>query len=525
VEGDLQWIVLKAIEKDRDRRYETVAALAEDLRRFLSNDVISARPPTVTYRFGKFVRRNRVGVSAAVVAFLALIAGTTAASVGLVRARQAERLAASEANRANREALLGERVSEFMVGLFQLADPGEARGNTVTAREILDEGAREIRGGLADEPQVQASLMLAMGRVYLGLGLPEAATGLLQSSLAIRRRVAGDLSPDVSESLEFLADADLQSGRYDEATEGYLQALDLRRQLSGDSANSVADVLSSLSLSTWRSGDLPTALDYGEQAAAIYRANGDDPVSLADALTNTGGVLFVTGDYEGAEALVREALRLTRGVHGSEHRAVARLLNNLALLLTFQRRFDEAEPLAREALSTLRRLHGDDHYSVATSALALAMLLRELGAYAESEQLAREAVEATRRVLGAQHPNTAEALSNLAWVLLDVGDNRGAEEAAGEAATILSAVLPPDNWRVAHVNSMRGAALGRLGDVEQAEPLLLESYEHLDSAEQGRFARAALQRVIDFYVARGDAAAADRYSARMADKYGDAGGR
>ena len=181
LKGDLDWVVLKCLEKDRTRRYDSAAGLAEDLRRVLDSHTVSARPPSPGYRFQKFVRRNRVAVAAAAAVLAAVLAGSTAAVVAMLRAQEAEAVAAREAETA-------QQVSAFLVDLFQVSSPTEARGNSITAREILDQGADRIRTDLADQPDVQGPLMATMGQVYRSLGLFSESEPLLEEALSVMDR-------------------------------------------------------------------------------------------------------------------------------------------------------------------------------------------------------------------------------------------------------------------------------------------------------------------------------------------------
>src|SRR6204780_3994367 len=176
---------MKALEKDRARRYGSPSDLAADIQRHLNNEPVLARPASLAYRAGKFLRRHRFGVAVAAAAALLLMAFAG------VMAFQARRIA-RERDRANREVQISQRVTEFLTGLFAVSDPGEAKGNTVTAREILDKGSEKILRELNHEPVIQARLMDTMGGVYDNLGLYDRATPLLQNALSIRRRALGN---------------------------------------------------------------------------------------------------------------------------------------------------------------------------------------------------------------------------------------------------------------------------------------------------------------------------------------------
>jgi non-specific serine/threonine protein kinase/serine/threonine-protein kinase len=219
LKGDLDWITMKALEKDRTRRYGSPSELAADIGRHLDHQPVLAGPPSATYRVGKFVRRHRFGVAAATLVVVALI------GFGVTMAVQAQRIA-KERNRA-------ERVSEFLASLFRVSDPDQARGNALTAREILDAGAERLERELAAEPEVQGQLYRTIGRVYRNLGLYPKAEPLLTKSVEIRRRVLGADHPDTLQSMDSLALFYQQAGRYGEAEKLQTETLEGRRRVLG----------------------------------------------------------------------------------------------------------------------------------------------------------------------------------------------------------------------------------------------------------------------------------------------------
>jgi len=176
--GELDWITMKALEKDRTRRYGSPSELAADIQRHLRDEPVLAGPPSASYRASKFIRRHRFGVGVALAAAVVLIGFATAMAL------QARRIA-KERDRANREAETSKRVSEFMTNMFKVSDPGEARGNSVTAREILDKASKEIPTGLSKDPVVQAQMMHVMRGVYDNLGLYRQAQSLFTDAVEI----------------------------------------------------------------------------------------------------------------------------------------------------------------------------------------------------------------------------------------------------------------------------------------------------------------------------------------------------
>jgi serine/threonine-protein kinase len=441
-----------------------------------------------------------------------------AAAVLLVSVATAVQLrrVALEARRANREAETNKRQSEFMAGLFRLADPGESRGNTVTAREILDEGARKIDRDLSDQPEVQATLMATMGNVYVGLGLAKVAKPILERSLAIRQRVYGEQAAETADGQALLGDAERDVGDFARSQEHFARAVQIRTKLFGPNDASVAQALAGLGSARWRLGKIDSAAADDHRAIAIYRAAGKHPADLAGALSVLANLEALTRRYASADTLLTEALALTSATFGPEDRRTAQMMNNLGLTLVFERRYDEAERYLRGALALHRKLLGDDHPLVATSSAALAALLRQRGKYAEAEALYRRALEIYRARLGPQQSEAFSTMSSLAWVLADDNKCAEAEGLAKSAQGGLTRVFPKGHWVIALNESILGECLGRRGAVREAEPLLVESYPVLKKSPGGMWAEAAAKRLVSFYERRGDRVKAEEYRRELA---------
>lgn len=371
--GDLDWITMKALEKDRTRRYATASEFAADLQRYLDLQPVLATPPTTMYRLRKFARRNRIAVGAAAALTVFLVAFT------IVMAVQAQRIAAErdranrEAERANREATTARQVSDFLVGLFAVSDPGEARGNTLTAREILDTGAAQIQAELADQPEVQAPLMETIGAVYTNLGLYRAAEPLLQQAVAIARRALGDDDPRTLTSRNQLATLYWYQERFDEAEPIYRDVLERRRAVLGPEHQDT----------------LRTQVDLASNYAQQKR--------LAE-----------------AERLARDTLEAATRVAGPEHQNARLARNTLQAVYFQQARFAEAEPLTRQiAESSVRRLT-ERHPDTLTDLHNLATVVDRLNRFDEAERLYLRTIELKLQVLGATHPSTIRTTQRLA---------------------------------------------------------------------------------------------------------------
>ena len=217
--GDLDWITLKALEKDRNRRYGTPSALAADVQNYLDNRPVEARPASAGYRLRKYIRRNRVAVAVASGAAALLIAFALMQAIDL--------------RRITRERDRADRITEFMTSMFRVSDPSEARGNTITAREILDKSSKEIEGGLTNDPELHAQMMGVMGRVYANLGLYDRAQSLLTEAVGIRRRVLGSSNPQTLSSMDDLGWTLNREGHYGDAEKLQRETMNIRRRVLG----------------------------------------------------------------------------------------------------------------------------------------------------------------------------------------------------------------------------------------------------------------------------------------------------
>jgi non-specific serine/threonine protein kinase/serine/threonine-protein kinase len=384
--GDLDWITLKALEKDRTRRYATVSELAADVRRHLNHEPVLASPPSATYRMAKFVRRNRltVGAAVALVLVLALFAGTMA-----VQARRIAR----ERDRANLEAATATQVSDFLTGLFKVSDPGEARGNTLTAREILESGVANVEKDLGGQPEVQARMMATMGAIYTSLGLYDRAERLLTRAVASDRQLFGNDDARTLKAVNDLANVYWYQSKHSQAEPLYVEVVEGRRR----------------SLGAEHSETLQATLDL----ASLY---------------------VLQKRFDEAERLARTTLDTERRVRGAESTNVQLALNILQNLYFRQGRYGDAEPISRDALALARKVLGEEHPDALTETHNLATVYDKLGRYQEAERLYLTALPAMRRVIGTVHLRTINTGTSLAGMYQK-------QQRFAEAETILTGML------------------------------------------------------------------------------------
>ncbi len=490
--GDLDNIVLKAMHKEPPRRYASAEQLAADVQRHLEGLPVLARPDTAWYRVGKFARRHRWGVGVAALALVAIV-GFSVAMTQLWR-------------QAVREKVRAEAVSTFLKEAFEIPDPSRSKGETVTAREVLDQGTARISKDLQDQPELRATLMDTMGQVYRGLGLFESARPLQEESLAIRRSLFGNRDLRVAESLQNLAVLRREMGE-DAAAEPLLQeALEIQRREGATETLDHAKALNDLAALLEAKGKLDAAeVLYREALDLKVRLLGREHEDVARSLKNLGGVRHAKRDYAGAERYYLEALALRRKLLGADHPEVAATLSNLAVLYEDRGDLAGAEDTYREVVEMRRKLLGSTHPRLARSLSNLASFLREKrGDLKGAEPLLREALAIAAVSLGPQHPDRAVYLRNLASVLLDQGRAAEAEPLAREAVAVLRQASPT-SWRVADAESVLGGSLAAEGRFAEAEPLLVGAVEALAKEPEidARKVEEAQARVAALYRAWG----------------------
>ncbi len=424
--GDLDAIVLMALRKEPQRRYSSAEQLADDLRRTLQDEPVRARRDTLVYRTGKFLRRNR-WVPAAALAVAVFSAAMTVQTLRLSAALRHSLVQEQEA-RAQRDRAAS--VSDFLVRLFRTSDPNEARGRTLTARELLDQANWRIDAELESQPALKATLMDTMGVVYQNLGFFDEAGSLLTKAFEMRRSLVTGADADVAQSLSHLAFLKHLEEDFTTAEQLARQALEMRRELLG----------------------------------------AEHPL-VADSLHDLAEVLFASGQWDVSETHYRAALVMRRTWLGPRHRAVAESLNEMSLLLRATDRYDEADAMASEALEIWRESFGDDHPEVATALENVALVRVARGDLERGEALLRQALDIKQRLLGEEHPGVAETMGELGSVLSEKGDLATAEGLLRQSLATTLAHWGKESPRVANHQSRLAALLEERGDYAAAAEL------------------------------------------------------
>jgi hypothetical protein len=426
----LDAIVQKALEKDRARRYASAAGLAADINRYLHDEPVVAHPPSTAYRARKYIHRHRLGVSVAAIGVLLLLVFAGVQTVEVQHITQ-------ERDRATRERDRADRMTQFMTGIFNVPDPisGNQRGNTITAREILDDASKEIGAGLNNEPELQAKMRFTLAQSYAGLGLYSHAQPLVEQALGIQRRVLGPEHRDTLSSMRLQATILRLGQRYDESERLIRETLATERRVLG----------------------------------------AEDPETL-NSMNELAITLGEEGYFSEQEKLERETLAIRRRVLGGEHPATLGSMETLADALTNGGHYAEAEKLQREALDIQRRVFGREDMRTLFSMSSLAWTLERQGRLAEAENLQRSALNTERHVLGPESPGILFSLESEAIYVSLQGHYSSAEKLFREAIKIASKTNEPSELATAWYAFACGAAV--TGRRNEALEYLADAVDH-----------------------------------------------
>lgn len=561
--GDIETIVGKALEKDRERRYQSAADLAEDVRRFLRNEPISARPPTTAYQVRMFAQRNKpvvAGVAAVVLTLVLGVAATGWQAFAATRESERAQLAEAAANRdrarAEREASNATASMQILVGMLEAASPGEALGREPTVREALDAAAASIADLAQGNAVVEGTVRNTLGSVYQSLGEFGTAESMLRESLRLFAETDGPTAPTTLAVRRNLGGVLIDRGMLDEAESTIRETLAMCREGLGEGSRETIGSLGDLARVLEERGEIEQAERMLRKALADAGTHlpAEDPLTLT-LLHNLSTNLKSQGRLREAEPMARESLATRRRVFGARHPETLYSLNNLATLLVRMGATDEAEVLLEECYSTRREVLGPDHPSTLTAGQnlaglyvqtgrldeaeplmraalvgwerdlgegnnrtlvamnGLAYLLEERGKLDEAEALYRRVVELTGQSVGRHHPESFGPLNNLAMLLKARGKYAEANGLFDELIGSAGAVLPEDHYLLGIFKGNAGACRMLGGEYSAAEPLLLESERVLRAAlgDDHPRTRKAVERLGELYGRWGQDEEAERW--------------
>ncbi len=433
--GDLDWIVMKAMEKDRTRRYETAHDLALDIKRFLTHEAIAARPPSATYKFHKLVLRNKVLFVAIGIVAVLLVASLILVTASLTKERQALGLARAGKAKADTEAAKSRQVTRFLEDMLQGVGPSVASGkDTKLLREILDKTAGRVGKELTNQPEVELELRTLTGRVYREIGNYDLAAKMHRAALSLNREQFGSASEQAASSLDDLGQALYLDRKLSEAEGAHLEALGIRRQIFGNLHSEVAASLNNLASVYRRQRRLPESEALIREGLEIRRKLfGNESLEVADSLHNLCVILGDEGNRAESEATARMLLAIRRRLLGNDHELVAAALSDVAWSTGLNGKQAESELLEGEALEVRRKVFGDDHLDVTRSISSIGERMRARGNLAESHAVLSAALSIQIKLFGEDHPAVLDTLRNFGWTLEAEGKWPEAESAYREA--------------------------------------------------------------------------------------------
>jgi eukaryotic-like serine/threonine-protein kinase len=468
VPRDLAAVIYKALRKLPGDRYASADALLEDVRRFRAALPVNAQRPSRLYRARKFVARHKAGVVSAALIVVALVGGVVATS--------------HQARVARREAAAASAVKDFLVSIFEASDPEQSKGQTISARELLDKGAERVTRELSGQPEVQADLSSAIGRIYLGLGDFDKAEDLARTALAIRRREHSQDDERVAESLIDLGNALYFRAAHDSSRAAYEEALRILGAHEGSSDPRTALPHLHLGWVDYVTDDLESAERHFREAlrfetekpasTSSTRAAALMPRVILESLNGLAIVVEERGQPAEAESLYQRALAYQERAFPEALGERAKILNNLALRRVDQDRYAEAESLMHDAIAAQRKLFGGDHPDVAMTYISLTRVLASAGKLAEAESASTHALALTRQFFGDDNPRTATAASDRAIIHVQRGEYSAARALLRDTDRVYTASLGPDHTATLAMRTRLAVAERECGNLEASRTQL-----------------------------------------------------
>lgn len=499
LEGDLDNIVMMALRKEKERRYQSVEALQEDIRRFLAGLPVSARSATLGYRIRKFIGRHQAGVVAAVALVGLLI------TVAMISIRFAV-VTSKQARQIEYESEKARQVKQFLVKIFEDVDPMRAQGREMSARELLARGTIHIDGQLMNQPEVRAEMLHVMGVVYRKLGLFGEAYRQLERALEIRRSEYGDEHLEVANTLFELGWLVDDMGAYGEAEQLHREALAIRKKLLPPNHPDIAASLNDLGVALDQKGnDFEAEELYREALEIRRRLYSDDHEFVGETMHNLAWILREKGSYSESEELQNKALKILNKKLSAGDPSITIAMLSLSKIYLEIGDYVQAESTLREALIIRKKYFDNEHPFVASGEVWLGQALHMTGKIQEAEKLLREGIKKHKVRLGDYHPFVGEDLYLLGSLLRDKGEYEESESLLLKSIDIFQKSIERENLIEGEYQFMPNAKLelGKLylsmGRSGEAEELLLESLEYYRSRNQKKMEAWTLEVLSQLY--------------------------
>jgi len=502
--GDLDTIIMKALSKEPGRRYDSPGDLADDLDRHLRGLPVAARSASLVYLTRRSLWRYRLAAAAVVV-----IAGLGVFHlVQITRERNAARSAAARA----------EQVSKFLTELFAVSDPDVSRGDTITARDLLDRAVPRLSDELAGQPELEAEMRLLLGNIYHRLSLNAEAVPLAEEALRLRTLTHGAGSPEAAACHELLGRCRLELGDYEGADRSFGEALTIHQEAGnatrprGNTAD-VARLLHRLGASALNQNRYERADSLLKASLAVWELQPPGhELDHAEALKELGNVQSALGNYQEAEPLLREALEIRRQLLGPSHSQVYNVMTNLGDNLSMQGRFDEAVPLLREGTEGLERILGGQHTELAEGLNVLGITLIQSGQYDAAEPVLKRVIAIRRALHGENNPDVARGLNDLGALYTLREDYASAVPVLRQSLAINRALRGDRELAVGIASSNLAASLRGAGEYDEAMERFRDAERVYNGLPEPDRARAAASRFgqATVYHERGDRVEAER---------------
>lgn len=479
---DLDQIVLHALEKDPRRRYASADDLADDLERYLGGFPIHARPVSKFYRAGKFVRRNKLAVSATVALALLLVGFTFALAIEVGRVKQQRDQANQQRNSAN-------QIAAFLVNIFSASDPSQARGRNISARELLDRGAHNIQEQNHLDPEVKDRLLETLAKSYDSLGAYDRSLALYQELLQFRQQRYGAHSKEYAAVLGNIAQVDLEAEHYSDMLRILPQWVELTREVDGPYSQESEKALSVMALTYALQGNFREAESAGQRVLAIaQKLSGNDSPQTLGVLGSLGLIQEYRGEDTQAEASYRTILRALEKGDWQNSENVVQILNirgDLAYVLTEEGRYQEAEALLHNAVEMEQKILGPRSSFVADEEIDAGFLDASVGRFQEAEQMIKDAIAIHSAVLGPHSLYVGGDYDELARVYIFEGRYASAEPLLKKAMVNMSQMTYTIGSRRPEEHPVIARALRHLGLVQMHQHRLAEAEQSLQHALEG----------------------------------------
>ncbi|HVP73934.1 MAG TPA: serine/threonine-protein kinase [Phycisphaerales bacterium] len=465
--GDVETIVGKALEKEKSRRYQSAAEFAADIRRYLRDEPITARPASAWYQARKFARRNKALVTGLAIAFVALTLGVIGTSIGLVRSMEQTRKA--------------QRLNEYLQGMIAFLDPSKTKNNQVTLRDVLDDASRRVDAELADEPEVAAQILVTLSQGYANITEYDLSVEHGHKAIKLMRELFSADDMRLGDAWGLIGQAHFRAGRAPQAEEAYREALTIHQRRLGPADDitlgNIRDIIHAMQIQN-KTGDMDELTRQAVDAGPTLPAWSDkEEVGLS--LEAIGDILATQHRTAEAEEYYLRAIDVLERVKGSRYAAEQCIvtMRNMAFIHAMQQRFEDAEKFDHRAVEMSIATFGMEDDITLISMQGWSRMLRELGRLEDAERVARDSLRVTRQLYGEDSVELGTDLHNLAVIRRDRGDPEEAIEFFTQALAVRRRTVEPDSPDLSRTLSGLGLALIDVGRAAEAVPLLREALD------------------------------------------------